>query len=230
MHNIQTGNYNLFLFNLNEFLQDDIFMTLEKRLLSFVYLSERLKMELRHSWLSDGREESVAEHVWRVSLMVILFHPYLDQKIDVEKALKMSVIHDLAEVITGDIPYYLTPEGSEAKLQKEVDEKKAMESIREELKCIVGEEIEALWIEYEINETYEAKFVRALDKIEAQMQRNQAPLETWNEHELRDLPKRLDSFCKFDIFLEKIKGTVQDQCLEKLNRDKESGTKIKGRS
>ena len=139
-------------------------MTLENRLLSFIYLSERLKMELRHSWLSDGREESVAEHVWRVSLMVILFYPYLDEKINVEKALKMSVIHDLAEVITGDIPYYMTPEGSEAKRQKEVEEERAMKSIKEELKSIVGEELEELWIEYEKNETYEARFVRAIDK------------------------------------------------------------------
>lgn len=194
-------------------------MTLENRLLSFIYLSERLKMELRHSWLSDGREESVAEHVWRVSLMVMLFHPYLDKKIDVEKALKMSVIHDLAEVITGDIPYFMTPEGSKAKRQKIIDEEKAIESIKNELKSVVGDEIEELWIEYEKNETYEAKFVRALDKIEAQMQRNQAPIETWNEQERKDLPGRLDSFCEFDSFLEKIKEIVQEQCFEKLSQE-----------
>jgi len=194
-------------------------MKIEAKLLSFLYLAERLKMELRHSWMSDSREESVAEHVWRVSLMVILCHPYLDQKIDIEKSLKMAVIHDIAEVITGDVPYFYIPEGSKAKKQKILEERKAIQDIKEDLGNIVGEEIESLWEEYEKNETYEAKFVKALDKLEAQMQRNQAPLDTWNDQERRDLPGRLDQFCNFDSFLVKLKEMIQEQCLEKMEKE-----------
>ncbi|MCS4224707.1 HD domain-containing protein [Sphingobacterium sp. BIGb0165] len=44
-------------------------------------LAEKLKFELRHSWLSNGRQESVAEHTWRMSLMAILIEPQSgDQK------------------------------------------------------------------------------------------------------------------------------------------------------
>lgn len=43
-------------------------------------ISRKLKYEMRHSWLSNGRQESVAEHTWRMSLMAILVEPYLDQK------------------------------------------------------------------------------------------------------------------------------------------------------
>lgn len=62
--------------------------------LNVVNLGEKLKSELRHSWLSNGRQESVAEHTWRVSLMAMLIEPYLDQEIDTAKMLKMIIIHD----------------------------------------------------------------------------------------------------------------------------------------
>lgn len=53
--------------------------------MNILKLSEKLKMELRHSWLSNGRQESVAEHTWRVSLMAILVEPFLEQKVNLEK-------------------------------------------------------------------------------------------------------------------------------------------------
>jgi putative hydrolases of HD superfamily len=55
------------------------------KIMNILKLSEKLKMELRHSWLSNGRQESVAEHTWRVSLMAILVEPFLDQKVNLEK-------------------------------------------------------------------------------------------------------------------------------------------------
>lgn len=49
--------------------------------LEVLKLSEKLKFELRHSWLSNGRQESVAEHTWRMSLMAVLLEPYLEHTI-----------------------------------------------------------------------------------------------------------------------------------------------------
>ncbi len=46
-----------------------------------IKLGEKLKYELRHSWLSNGRQESVAEHTWRLSLMAMLIEPYLEENI-----------------------------------------------------------------------------------------------------------------------------------------------------
>ncbi|MBY0292948.1 MAG: HD domain-containing protein, partial [Alphaproteobacteria bacterium] len=54
------------------------------RMIKFLNVAEKLKCELRHSWLSSGRRESVAEHTWRMSLMVILFAPYLSKPVDLE--------------------------------------------------------------------------------------------------------------------------------------------------
>ncbi len=64
-------------------------------ILEVLKLAERLKFELRHSYTSDGRQESVAEHTWRMSLMALLLEPYLEQRVNTGKLLKMIVIHDL---------------------------------------------------------------------------------------------------------------------------------------
>jgi len=62
-----------------------------ENILKFIHQSEKLKNELRHSWTSSGRQESVAEHCWRTSLMIILLAPKLEESINLEKALKMAI-------------------------------------------------------------------------------------------------------------------------------------------
>lgn len=68
------------------------------QILNFLHKAEGLKRELRHSWLSDGRQESVAEHSWRMSLMGILLVPYIKQKINIAHLLQMIICHDLVEI------------------------------------------------------------------------------------------------------------------------------------
>ena len=72
-------------------------------ILEVLTLAERLKFELRHSYISSGRQESVAEHSWRMSLMAVLMEPLLRQKIDMARLLKMIIIHDLVEAEAKDI-------------------------------------------------------------------------------------------------------------------------------
>ena len=79
-----------------------------EKTLGFLSLAERLKRELRHSWLSDGRRESVAEHTWFMALMALLTHRRLEQPVSLERVLSMAIVHDLAEVEVGDIPYFET--------------------------------------------------------------------------------------------------------------------------
>ena len=60
-------------------------------------VAERLKTELRHSWLSDDRQESVAEHCWMMSLMAFVIAPHLEHKVNLPHALLLILVHDLAE-------------------------------------------------------------------------------------------------------------------------------------
>lgn len=149
----------------------------------FMADSEMLKKELRHSVLSDGRIESVAEHVWRMALLGIMIVPYIKQHLDVLRFLKIIIVHDLVEIYAGDMPITESSTDALAKKRKEASEQEAIEKIKLNLPMLVGDDIYALWWEYENNNTYEAKIAHALDKIEAQAQHNEAGIHTWVEEE-----------------------------------------------
>ena len=71
--------------------------------LQFLRHAERLKATLRSGWTTQGRAESAAEHTWRLTLLVITFADLL-QDVDVLRLLKLCILHDLGEAISGDIP------------------------------------------------------------------------------------------------------------------------------
>ena len=77
-------------------------------ILNILKLAEKLKFELRHSWLSNGRQESVAEHTWQMSLMAVLVYRHLEKPVNLEHTLKMIIVHDLVEAEAGDIPFFET--------------------------------------------------------------------------------------------------------------------------
>ena len=149
------------------------------RILEVIKLGEKLKSEMRHSWLSNDRRESVAEHTWRVSLMAMLIEPYLNQAVDSARLLKMIIVHDLVEAEATDIPAFDTMNNAELKEQKQINEIRAIEKIRDTLQGSLGEDVYNLWMEFEHKETFEAKVANALDKLEAQIQHNEADISTW---------------------------------------------------
>jgi putative hydrolase of HD superfamily len=193
------------------------------RILDVLHIAERLKHEMRHSWLSNGRQESVAEHTWRVAFMVIMMAPYLDQPVDIEKCLKLALLHDLAEAETGDIPVFENQQ-QDRKQVKYDNEQRAMLHIKSMLNDEVGQHIYELWEEYERQECYEAKFVRALDKLEAQLQHNEADLSTWLHREkiMVFQPRWMQRFCEFDSALALLGELIKEDAAEKLRANGDS--------
>lgn len=175
------------------------------QIFSFLHKAEKLKCELRHSWLSSGRQESVAEHAWRTSLMALLFSPHMNEKINLFKALKMIIIHDLVEIETGDIPVF--------KLEScdiSQRESQAMENIRKLLGNQVGEEIFTLWHEFNERKTPEARFAYALDKLEANLQHNEADERTWTQEDKNQVFK-IDKACAYDSFLSSVNEQIKKE-------------------
>ncbi|MBX7164067.1 MAG: HD domain-containing protein [Saprospiraceae bacterium] len=193
-----------------------------KEIFEFIKATEALKRELRHSWLSDGRQESVAEHSWRMSLMLILIENKLPKSFNQLRALKMAIVHDLVEMYAGDVPVFNFLNSKKLHSQKKQKEKDAMFRIAGELSDSNGKEVESLWREYENSHTVEAKVVKALDKLEAQIQHNQAGLDTWEEIEY-ELTFRLDKYVSFNSDLEELKNLVVKDAIELYQ---EKGIKI----
>ena len=76
-----------------------------KQFLDVLHVAERLKNNTRHSWTSSGRHESVAEHSWRLCLMAYFIRDEFPEA-DMDKVLRMCLVHDMGEAFTGDIPAF----------------------------------------------------------------------------------------------------------------------------
>jgi putative hydrolases of HD superfamily len=185
-----------------------------KKVLEVLALAEKLKFELRHSWLSNGRQESVAEHTWRMSLMAVLLEPYLDQKLDMARTLKMIIVHDLVEAEAGDIPAFFVMDATAREL-KQAKEQQAIENLRQQLGPEIGQHIYELWYEFEDKATYEAKVANALDKLEVQIQHNHADMSTWIEIE-HEFVFLMGKHTGFDSCLEQFRELIEEMAVLKL--------------
>lgn len=134
-----------------------------QKMLLFLKDAERLKSVLRHSYCSSGRQESVAEHSWRLALMAFVMEKEFPS-VDINKVIRMVLIHDLGEIIAGDTPVF-PPKPHPDKSFKEREAMGILTSPLSQQKQILD-----LWEEYEAGVTEEAKLAKALDKIEVLMQ------------------------------------------------------------
>lgn len=143
-----------------------------RELLDILSAAEKLKCTTRHSVTGDGRTESVAEHSWRAALMAFLLKDELDG-IDIDRVIKMCLVHDLGEAFTGDIPAFL---------KKTEDGDREAGLLRRWVASMprnVRASMESLFDEMEKMESGEAKVYKAIDKLEALIQHNEAGRETW---------------------------------------------------
>lgn len=145
-------------------------------LLNALHTAERLKDATRHCYTSGGRHESVAEHSWRLALLAYWLHDDFPE-LDMDKVIRMCLIHDLGEAFTGDIPTF-------DKTQADEDREEALLfAWVESLPAPFRGEMAALYREMAALETPEAKLYKALDNLEAVVQHNESDLSTWAENE-----------------------------------------------
>jgi putative hydrolase of HD superfamily len=183
----------------------------------FLEIAENLKVTER--WLSVKglkKRESSADHSWKMSLMTMIFTSEFDFGVDETKVLKMSIIHDLVEAITGDIDYCLVCSGAVLKEDKIKNEKKAINKIRKKLPTKIGKEIYNLWNEFENAETKEARFSKALDRLETMSHYLSFSLdgknkeENWNpDLQATYCDKALSEFPKLLPFLRELKQRLK---------------------
>lgn len=150
-----------------------------RELLDILVVAERLKDVTRHCYTSGGRHESVAEHCWMTSLMAFLMKEEFPE-VDMDKVIRMCLIHDLGEAFTGDIPTF-----NKTAADEEREETLLYGWVRS-LPKEKADEMMALYAEMEARESAEAKVYKALDGLEAVVQHNFSDISTWlpKEYEL----------------------------------------------
>ena len=144
--------------------------------LNALHVAERLKDATRHCDTSGGRHESVAEHSWRLALMAYWLRDDFPG-LDMDRVIRMCLIHDLGEAFTGDIPSFNKTQADEAR--EETLLFRWVDSLPEPFRG----EMRALYREMAARESPEAKLFKALDNLEAVIQHNESDLSTWSENE-----------------------------------------------
>jgi putative hydrolase of HD superfamily len=148
--------------------------------LRFLLEADKLKTVLRQSTLIDtSRKENSAEHSWHLALMALVLGEHSPPGTDLSHVMAMLLLHDLVEIDAGDLFVYA---GAEAQARQEVAERAAADRIFALLPPPQGAEFRALWDEFEERRTPEAKFARALDRLQPMLANYETGGGTWLAH------------------------------------------------
>jgi putative hydrolase of HD superfamily len=152
------------------------------RQIRFVLEADRLKTVARQSRITDGtRQENSAEHSWHLALMALVLGEYAPAGTDLSRVMAMVVVHDLVEIDAGDLFLYAD---SAAHARQEVAERAAADRIFALLPAPDAAAARALWDEFEERHTPEARFARALDRLQPMLLNMQTDGGTWVAHDV----------------------------------------------
>ena len=180
--------------------------------LEILHVAERLKDTPRHCTTTKRRTESVAEHSWRISLMAFLLrHEFPD--IDINRVVDMCLIHDLGECFTCDIPTFIKSDAD-----REVEDSLLNQWVRSLPEKLSGDFAD-LYKEMDAQETKEAKLYKALDKLEALIQHNESPLDTWSENEFELNKTYAFDTVAFSSWLTELREAVLEDTMHKIESE-----------
>ncbi len=181
-----------------------------RRFIDFLKTIEKLKCNTRHSWTSSGRQESVAEHSHRCAVMAMLCADEFPD-LDMNKVIKMCLIHDFGEAVTGDIPAFLKTDDHE---------KTENEAIASLCDLIPETRLYDLFLEMRDMKTPESKLCKAIDNLEAVISHNEADISTWTELEYDLNLTYGEKNCEFSQWTKALRAEVKRDSIEKLEQAK----------
>lgn len=170
-----------------EFIKDEKL----KNQIKFVMVIDEMKNIFRRNLIIDGsRRENDAEHSWHLAMLAMILEEYSAEKINIERVLKIALVHDLIEVYAGDTFAY-DEKGYE---DKEEREKQAADKLFGMLDSAQGAEIRALWDEFEEMQTAESRYANAIDRIQPLILNYMTNGHTWKQGDVHStqIYKRMD--------------------------------------
>jgi putative hydrolases of HD superfamily len=150
--------------------------------LGFATETGRLKGVLRQTMLAGlGRRENSAEHSWHIALMALALAEHAPAGTDISRVIAMLLVHDLVEIDAGDLFVYA---GQAQQARQQQAELAAAERIFALLPPGQAASLRALWDEFEERRTPEARFARAIDRLQPMLENLRAGGGTWKEHHI----------------------------------------------
>jgi putative hydrolase of HD superfamily len=183
-----------------------------RSLLDALHTAEKLKDTFRHCHTSGGKQESVADHSWRLALMAYWMRDEFPE-VDMNKVITMCLIHDLGECFTGDIPTFHKTSADEER------EERLLNDWVRTLPAPHRDEMAALYAEISERKTLEARIFKALDGLEAIIQHNEADISTWEDHEYALNLSYADDRVTFSPYLMALREAIREETRKKIGRD-----------
>src|SRR5436190_4527108 len=140
---------------------------------------DRPKQVLRRTVVTDGtRRENTAEHSWHVAMMALVLADAADEPVDPMRVARLLLVHDIVEIDAGDTFVY----DADGEKTKAARERAAAERLFGLLPDGQGDELRACWFEFEDGTTAEARFGRALDRLQPLLLNHASAGQAWREH------------------------------------------------
>lgn len=181
-----------------------------RALIDALTVAERLKDTMRHCYTKNGRHESVAEHCWMMTLAAFWMKDEFPEA-DMDRVLKMCLIHDLGEAFTGDVPAF------EKTASNEQEEKRLLYGWVASLPGDIAKEMLSLYDEMEKRETLEAKIYKAVDGLEAVIQHNISDISTWLPLEYELNMTYAEDKVAFSEYLRALREEIRKDTLAKID-------------
>ena len=154
-------------------------MTRLDRQIAFLVEADRLKSVTRATTLADAsRAENSAEHSWHLSLYALILADQADHEVDINRAIRMLILHDLVEIDAGDAPIFARVDTA----AMAAAEARAADRIFGLLPEDQRDEMRTIWDEFEAAETPTAAFAKALDRFQPPMQNLASGGGSWTEY------------------------------------------------
>ncbi len=183
--------------------------------LAFIREIDKLKYILRKTKLfNSNRNENDAEHSWHLSLMALVLAGHANQPADLLKVIKMLLIHDIVEIDAGDTFIYDTQKSHD----NTAEEREAANRIFGLLPDDQASDLIAVWEEFEAGQTDDAKFARAMDRLEPLLQNSSNNGGTWVEFDVR-----YDSVYAKKKIIQNGSDTIWQYAEQLLNENVEKG-------
>lgn len=180
-----------------------------RTLLNALCVAERLKDATRHCYTKNGRHESVAEHSWMMCLMAFFIKDEFPEA-DMDKVIKMCIVHNLGEAFTGDIPTF------DKTKEHEENEENLLYSWIDTLPENYRDEMRTLYDEMAERKTIEAKIYKAIDGLEALIQHNISDISTWIPKEYELNMTYADDKVAFSEYLKGLREEIRKDTIKKI--------------
>lgn len=153
--------------------------------MAFLHEAAKLSHVIRATTLCDGtRRENTGEHSWHVTLCALILSDHAGPDVNIDRVIKMLLIHDLVEIDTGDTPVHSADGQAHGSASVLAAEQAAAARIFGLLPEEQGQAFRALWEEFEASETPDAIYAKSVDRLQPVMANLAANGGTWIEYQV----------------------------------------------